>query len=205
MNWNDRSALYAKMEHLIRHIPFFAIVVILVRREMRVRISTIIGVAVALYVGIFLLSESFNDDGMAEAQHIKRYQFDGNGVAVVPFGKLEESYTTFIITTNELNRDETGALILTVENGSVAIDHGQTETLYRFVSGTWQGRISGDGSVWTINGVVKDPLGKVYALEFNGSKVQSTNQGELYAVNGTMKNTEKEYSLHHYGTIDAKR
>ena len=53
--------------------------------------------------------------------------------------------------------------------------------------------------------MVKDPVGKVYNLEFNGNKVQSTNKGDLYAVSGTMKNNETEYSLHHYGTIDAKR
>lgn len=172
---------------------------------MRVRISTIIGVAVVIYVAIFLLNANLNDTGMAEAQHIKRYEFDGSGVAAVPFGKLEESTASFTISTNDLSRDENGALILVVENGSVTINHGQTVTIYRFVSGTWQGKISSDGSTWTISGVVKDPLSKVYALEFNGDKVQSTNKGELYAVSGTMKNSENEYSLHHYGTIDIRR
>lgn len=172
---------------------------------MRVRISTMAGVAVVLYVAIFMLNENLNDNSIAEAQHIKRYQFDGDGVAAIPFGKLEESQTSFAISTNELNRDEDGTLILMIENGSITIDHGQTITVYRFVSGTWQGKINSDGSKWTISGVVKDPLGKVYALEFNGDKVQSTNKGELYAVSGTMKNSESEYSLHHYGTIDAKR
>jgi hypothetical protein len=163
------------------------------------------GVAVVLFVAFFLLDANINDKGVAEAQHIKRYQFDGSGVAAVPFGKLEESQVSFAISTNDLSRDESGALILTVQNGSVTVNHGQTITVYRFVAGTWQGTISGDGSKWTISGIVKDPLGQVYALEFNGDKVQSTNKGELYAVRGNMKNSESEYSLHHYGTIDAKR
>lgn len=164
-----------------------------------------IGVAVIIYVAIFLLNTNFNNNGVAEARHIKHYQFDGSGVAAIPFGKLEESQVNFTISTNELSKDENGSLVLTVENGSVTIDHGQTVTVYRFVSGTWQGKINGDGTVWTISGAVKDPVGKVYNLEFNGNKVQSTNKGELYAVSGTMKNNETEYSLHHYGTIDAKR
>ncbi|MFQ5940974.1 MAG: hypothetical protein ACE5KA_04670 [Nitrososphaerales archaeon] len=172
---------------------------------MRLRISTIIGVGVVLYVAIFLFNANLNDNVVAEARHIKHYEFDGTGVAAIPFGKLEESQTSFTISTNDFSRDEDGALILTIENGSIIIDHGQSVTMYGFVSGTWQGKISGDGSTWTISGVVKDPLGKVYALEFNGDKVQSTSKGELYAVTGNMKNTESEYSLHHYGTIDAKK
>jgi len=153
------------------------------------------GVAVVLFIAFFLLDANINDNGVAEAQHIKRYQFDGSGVAAVPFGKLEESQISFAISTNDLSRDENGALILTVQNGSVTVNHGQTITVYRFVAGTWQGTISGDGSTWTISGIVKDPLGKVYALEFTGDKVQSTNKGELYAVSGNMKNSESEYSL----------
>lgn len=164
-----------------------------------------IGVAVIIYIAIFLLNTNFSNNGVAETQHIKHYQFDGSGVAAISFGKFEESQANFTISTNDLTKDENGSLVLTVENSSVTIDHGQTVTVCRFVSGTWQCKINGDGTVWTISGAVKDPVGKVYNLEFNGNKVQSTNKGELYAVSGTMKNNETEYSLHHYGTIDAKR
>jgi len=171
---------------------------------MPVRISTIIGAATVLYVAI-LLNANFNENDMAEAQHIKQYEFSGSGVAAIPFGKLEGSNVSFFISINELSREENGTMILTIQNGSVTIDHGQTMTVYRFIAGTWQGKISDDGRSWAISGIVKDPLGKVHALEFNGDKVQSTNKGELYAVSGIMTNSESEYSLHHYGTIDTKR
>ena len=150
---------------------------------MRTRISTIIGVSVVLYLGIFLLNSDLGDIGLAQARHIRRYQFEGDGVAAVPFGRL----------------------ILRAENGSVTIDRGQTVTSYRFISGTWEGRITGDGSSWRISGLVKDPAGKEYNLEFIADKVVSTSEGDLFAVRGTMKNDDDGYSLHYHGTINARK
>ncbi len=172
--------------------------------KMRVRISTIVGVAIVIYVAAFLLNGNLSSSDIAEAQHVKRYQFDSTGVAAIPFGKLEGSQASFVLSTNELSRDENSTLMMAVKNGWVSIDHGETVTIHRFVSETWQGKFNNDGSTWSVSGVIKDPFGNLNALEFNGNKVQTTNKGDLYVVTGMMKNGESEYSLHHLGTIDVK-
>lgn len=165
------------------------------------RVTTVVGVGLGVAMTIALLSLNFTYNPLAEAQHIKRYHFDGNGVVAVPYGKLEQSEISFSLRTNDKIMEE-GNVTLGIDGGFFIVDHGQTTTTYRFVSGTWIGEIASDGSYWETSGMVKDSLGKVYSLELRGSRVQTTSAGELYAVEGAFKNAEIEYSLHHYGTID---
>ncbi len=174
---------------------------------MGIQLPTLIGTAVVIYLGIFLLNTNLQDDGnVALAQHIKKYSFHSEGVAIQPFEKMEDSEMNFAMATNEVNVSENSSIYFVIENGSLLIGSSYTVTKYTFIVDTWQGEITGDGSSWYVNGKIGDATGSEFGLVLSGEKIEDTERGVLYQVHGQIDVEDNvKYTLHHFGTINERR
>lgn len=173
---------------------------------MGIQLPTLIGTAVIIYLGISLLNTNLQDDAnVALAEHIKKYSFHSEGVAIEPFETMEDSEMSFAMATNEVNVRENSTIYFVIENGSLLIGSSYTATKYTFIVDTWQGEITGDGSSWYANGKIGDAAGNEFGLVLSGEKIEDTERGVLYQVHGQIDvEGNVKYNLHHFGTINAR-
>lgn len=174
---------------------------------MGVQLSKLIGSAVVIYLGLFLVNTNLQEDGnVAMAQHIKKYSFHSEGVAIEPFETMEDSEMSFEMATNEVNVSGNSTIYFVIENGSLLIGSSYTVTKYTFIVDTWQGEITGDGSSWYAYGKIVDGTGNEFGLVLSGEKIEDTEKGVLYKVHGQIDVEDNvKYNLHHIGTINARR